>query len=166
MKKYIDFDGVILDTEPVLFEDYHKLDDPNKNTGDYIVNYIKSSDWTKILALSEELNNSLYYLKCMDPSDTSILTKIHSIKEGLAKILYLNQKKIKQDVILVPFYIEKAYLVDPVGNILIDDCVKNLDIWKSRGGIPCFYDKNANGIDDWNVENINHTKVRSLKPFI
>ena len=138
---YIDFDGVILDTEDLLFEEWRK--NPNRHLLPEIekIKYIQRADWPFILNNSEVMNDSLYYLKHMDPNTSFILTKVHSLtNEGSSKIKWIRRQGIEQSVILVPYDTKKCDVVDAEGNILVDDCLKNLDEWALKKGSPIFFD--------------------------
>ena len=164
---YIDFDGVILDTEPLLFEEWRR--NPNRHLlpNEEKIKYVQRADWEYIINNSSVINDSIYYLKEMDPTKTAILTKIHSMEnEGVAKIKWRNKNNIKQPIILVPYPVNKSDMVDARGNILIDDGLKNLDTWKNNGGIPILFDINNDNLDSWNQPNINnYEKVLSLSKF-
>lgn len=124
MKKYVDFDGVLFDTEKLLFDDnYYKA--MLKKDFD-IVRYLQSIDWYNLIKNSKEINNSLSILR--ELKDIIILTKINSLdNEGVAKIRILRELDIKNNVILVPFNLKKTEVVDAKNNILVDDAVYNLD---------------------------------------
>lgn len=97
---YIDFDGVILDTETGLFDQYRKL----KSSGIEISaeQYLAEMDWNAWIEQAAIINNSKEILKNNPSRIASILTKIHSFEESEAKISYLRKKAVKNDVILVP----------------------------------------------------------------
>lgn len=162
---YIDFDGVILDTDKVLFKEF--IDNPNFEPFNEpeMVEYIKKSNWDYVIRNSEVINDSLYYLKESDPKETCILTKVHSIgNEGKAKIEWKNRNNLKQAIILVPFYAKKTDVVDAEGNELYDDCFKNLKEWKEKGGIPIFFDGKQTGYDNWGEKDTyNYQKVINLR---
>ena len=83
------------------------------------------------------IKNSISELKDMDPKMTSILTKVHSMEnESVAKVRFLRDMGVKQKIIIVPYHLKKTDMVDACGNILVDDCVRNLDHWKECGGTP------------------------------
>lgn len=151
--RFIDFDGVILDTEDVLFYEWR-----NKIKAQNImskIEYIQKKNWMEILKNSPEINDAFYYLKEMDPTKNSILTKVHSLEnEAGAKIKFLNEKNIKIPIIVVPYTVSKSEVVNPENAILIDDSLANLTDWKEKGGIPKFFDKKGNNIDSWDEENI------------
>ncbi|MBQ2946603.1 MAG: hypothetical protein IJE04_01960 [Bacilli bacterium] len=159
MKKYIDCDGVIFDSEIWLFDDeYRSLkikDEFNK------IKYIQTKDWNEILRKSGIINDAINILK--ELRDFAILTKVHSMEnEGVAKIKLFRSLDIKNEIILVPYTLKKTDVVDPCGNILVDDTVHNLDDWKEEGGIPIFFNKDNLDIDGWGKENKKYPKIKSL----
>lgn len=164
---YIDFDGVILDTEELLFKEWRK--NPNRHSlpESEKIKYIQASDWDYILNYSEVINDSVYYLKYMDPNSSFILTKVHSLEnEGSSKIKWIRKQGIEQSVILVPYDLKKCDVVDAAGNILIDDCLKNLDEWVERGGKPIFFDYDNDDIDSWQKPNVKcYKKVMDLSNY-
>lgn len=162
MKKFIDFDGVILDTSPLLFEKWRKHKHEGLTEEDKIA-YVKTQDWPYILYNSPVINDSLYYLRQLDNETTSILTVVHSLEnEGVAKVKFLREHNIKLPIILVPYPVDKANIVDCHNNILIDDRIYNLDVWVENGGHAIFFNKNNLDYDEWHQENINYPKVRTL----
>jgi len=161
---YIDFDGVILDTEDLLFYEWRKNPDRHKLSEYDKIKYIQKSDWNYIINNSEIINDSIYYLKQMDVRQSAILTKIHSsVNEGVAKIRWLRDMGVKQSIILVPYMVKKTDMVDASGNILVDDCLKNLDDWSNDNGIPIFFDMNNDDYDSWQKPNVKkYQKVLDL----
>ena len=164
---YIDFDGVILDTEKLLFEEWRKNPNHYLLSEKEKVEYIKQANWHFVLNNSPVINDALYYLRYMDPNTSFILTKIHSdSNEGDGKIKWLRQKKIKQRIILVPYYLRKVDMVDARNNILIDDSLKNLEEWANHGGIPIFFDIDNDNYDSWQQPNTkDYPKVLNLSRF-
>jgi len=137
MKKYIDCDGVILDTETGLFDRYYKLKESNPDLKK--LQYLQEMDWKSWLSQARILGDSIEILKHYSPRDVHILTKVHSLQEATAKIEFFRNLSIKNDIIVVPNGISKSSVVDAKGNILIDDSNKNLEDWKRSGGIPLYY---------------------------
>lgn len=164
---YIDFDGVILDTEVLLFEEWRK--NPKRHSLPEIekIKYIQNSNWDYILNNSVIINDSIYYLKQMDLAQSTILTKIHSLNnEGVSKIKWLRAKGVKQNIILVPYKLKKTDVVDACGNTLIDDCLKNLDDWSNNNGNPIFFDIDNDDYDSWQQTNVRkYQKVLNLSKF-
>ena len=86
---YIDFDGVILDTEPLLFEEWRK--NPNRHSlpESEKIKYLQKCNWNYIINNSPIINDSLYCLRQMDPSTSCVLTKVHSLEnESVEKIIW------------------------------------------------------------------------------
>jgi len=160
MKKYIDFDGVILDSEKLLFDKNYK--NLGIKTELEKIKYIQTRNWDEMLKRSEIINNSIEILK--ELKDFAILTKVHSMEnEGCAKIKFLRENSITNEIILVPYLFKKTDIVDARGNILVDDTIHNLDDWMSKGGIPIYFNMNNSDIDGWGNENKNYVKIKSLE---
>ena len=164
---YIDFDGVILDTEKLLFEEWRKKENHHKLSEREKIKYIQNSNWEHIINNSEIINDSIYYLSQMDPENSFILTKVCSYgNEGKAKTEWIRKNGIKQKVYLVPYFLKKRDIVDATNNILIDDCLKNLDEWAKNNGNPIFFDIDNDNYDSWHQENTKkYEKVLNLSRF-
>ena len=163
MKIYIDFDGVILDTAPVLFKEWLEKYELINVHFEERLEYMNNKSWSEVLKNSKVINNSIDNLKKLDLKNSAILTKVHSLINELdAKTRFLRDKGANQEVIAVPYSLKKIDVVPVKGNILIDDLVSNLDEWSSAGGIPIFFDKNNNGIDDAKRKNTIYKSIKSL----
>lgn len=80
--------------------------------------------------------------------DGVILTKVHSLtNEGSAKVDWIRRNGLKQSIILVPYDVKKTDMAMVSGNILIDDCLRNLDDWVNSGGYPILFDINDKKIN-------------------
>ncbi len=165
---YIDFDGVIMDTEEELFREWRKNLRRHLLSEDDKIKYIADTNWEYVLNHSEPINDALMYLDKMDANTTAILTKVHSLNnEGSAKIKWCRQNGIKQNIILVPYNVKKSDVVNAKGNILIDDCIKNLDEWEEKEGQGILFDVDDDDMDSWHKPNIKpYSKVLSLKNII
>lgn len=139
--KYIDCDGVILDTEAGLFDEYNELKKRNANLKRLA--YLQQLDWKAWIRQAQIINDAIAFLREHNPDDIAILTKVHSIAEGLAKIEYFRELGVKNNILLVPNGLNKSSVVQARGNILVDDSIKNLDDWVNHEGIPLFF--NASG---------------------
>ena len=143
MKKYIDFDGVIMDTYMPLFHDYLE----KKKNGIYIddTKHVINKNWIEVIDNSIVINDAINIIKELEEENTAILTRIHSLEnEGIAKIKYLREKGIKCNIILVPYQVKKTDIVIAKDNVLVDDAIFNLDEWSMAGGIPIFFDTYGN----------------------
>ena len=164
MKYYIDFDGVILDTEELLFKEWRKRIDHERLSEIEKIRYVQDADCNYILNNSAVINDSIYYLKNIDFNSSVILTKIHSLtNEGSAKVNWIRRNGLKQSIILVPYDVKKSDMAMASGNILIDDCLRNLDDWVNNGGYPILFDINDDNYDSWGkYNNKGYRRVRSL----
>ena len=158
MKIYIDFDGVILDTDTTID---NIIKDKNIDKKEYI----KTCDWNKLLNNTDIINNSLKYLK-ETKLDINLLSKISTLEEGIGKVKYLKDNGIDMNINLVPNKISKSDMVNPKDNILIDDKVYNLDEWKSNGGIPIFFNKDNKDIDVYGKVNTEYKKISDLRMLV
>jgi len=164
MKKYIDFDGVIVDTLPLIFAEWAKIPNYDSLSLEEKIYYASKQNWKEILEKAQIINDSINALKSISTNDSAILTKVNSLEnEGIEKIKFLRRHGVKQEVILVPFTVKKTDVVDPMLNILIDDTVHNLDEWQESGGRTFFFSKDDSDIDCYGVKNKTHTKIKTLK---
>ncbi len=138
MKKlYIDFDGVIMNTNNAITNllDEHQVDRTNY---DETVNFLKKINWDKLLKECDEISNAFSHLKTLNDSNdfnVAILTHVCSEEEANEKKKLLTNKVGNLNVIPVPRNIDKCHYVDPKDSILIDDYSKNLELWQQNGGI-------------------------------
>ena len=137
MIKYIDCDGVVLDTETGLFDEYYILKKENPKLKKKV--YLNNIDWKYWIEQALVLNDAIEILKNYDPRDTNILTKVHSLNEAVAKINYFRDKKVRNNIIIVPNEFNKSQIVDPFGNIIVDDSNSNLVDWNDNYGIPFYF---------------------------
>lgn len=135
--KYIDCNGIIIDTEKGLFDEYHKL----KQTIPTLTKkeYLEQIDWNEWIKKAPIVNDAINVLKNHDPVDTIILTKISSLDEGVIKVDYLRNLGIKNTIGLVPYVLRKSQMSCAKGNILFDNSISNLDYWYEAGGIPIYF---------------------------
>ena len=154
MKIYIDFDGVILDTDKTIDEECNKLNINKKE-------YINNCDWKALLNNSFVINDSLKYLKESN-LDISLLSKISTLNEGISKVNFLRKHNISMNIHLVPNVLFKNDIVNALGNILIDDKIYNLDKWTEAGGIGIFFNKDNKNIDIYGKINTQYKTINSL----
>lgn len=161
--KYIDCDGVILDTVTGLFDEYDRLNNEGANLGR--VTYLQQLNWREWLRQAPIINDSITILKEHDPKESVILTKIHSLNEGLAKIEYFRELGIKNNIVLVPYELSKPQVVQASESILVDDYLKNLDDWSKANGISFFFNqfgKNENIYNGEIIPNKDYPLITSL----
>ena len=156
MKIYIDFDGVILDTDSTLEKEYSKVNNIDKKE------FVKNYDWNLLLNNSDVIADSLENLK-KSKYDISLLSKISSMQEGAAKVKYLRKNNVNINIHLVPAELSKNEVVNAKDNILIDDKVYNLEKWEQSGGIPIFFNMHNQDIDIYNKKNTKYKKINNLQ---
>ena len=164
MKIYIDFDGVVLNTTPHIFDEWLDVNDDINIKELEKIEYIKGRNWHKILREASVIDDAISVLKDMDVKNTAILTKVHSLEnEGTEKIRFLREMGVKLEVILVPYPLKKTEVVNASGNVLIDDTIHNLDDWSKCGGKCIFFNQNDFDVDEWHSLNLKYPKIKTLK---
>ncbi len=136
-KVFIDFDGVIFDTEKRVVE---KKQNPDISWNEFF----EKLDWFQLLEESQVINNAIeYILECQVRSQQiAILTKIHTLIEMEAKVKALRSRKVEVPVLFVPPHIKKSQIYLPNnGEILIDDSIKNLIDWELNGGKGIYFNE-------------------------
>ena len=152
-KIFIDFDGVIFDTEQRVVEQKNKNPDISWNE------IFKNLDWFKLLEESKIINNAIDYIlegqsKGMQ---IQILTKIHTLLEMQAKVHALRERKVEVPILFVPPYIKKSQIYLPNnGEILVDDSIKNLIDWKKNGGTGIYFNEDLKNVPEFET-------IKSLK---
>lgn len=142
--RYIDFDGVLFNTNEII--DNLILEKQLTKEED-IRAYISKLNFYKIISSAKPINNSLYYLKKLLESDkyiTKILSHTNSKEESLAKTSIIKDYINNIDILCVPKYIPKSTYVDPTNAILVDDYKPNLLLWQNNQGLPIHFDKELN----------------------
>ena len=140
---YIDFDGVILDTIPHL---YQAADEAGVERSDE--KFYETFDFKTILKDENILNDSINCIQKIIESkkfNVSILTHINSLQEGIDKVEYLRRFFKDITIILVPKKISKTKMIHTQGSILIDDYAHNLREWESEDGISVRFSQKRNG---------------------
>lgn len=144
MKKlYIDFDGVILDTITVLYEEAERQE-YDKSDPEFYRNF----NYKCVLKDKYIINDSINCIQKLIDSgkfDVNILTHCNSIKEGSEKVKYIRKHFKDITVIICPKEISKTKMVHTEGAILVDDYAGNLREWESDGGIPVRFSLKLNG---------------------
>ena len=141
---YIDFDGVVMDTIPLL---YKELEKNNVSLGneEQIRKVFGSFDFRTIIKDKNILNDSIECIhKLIDSKrfEISFLSHINSLNEGVVKIKYLRRHfKDNITIIVVPRDIAKPKMVHSEGAILVDDFSGNLKAWSESGGIAVRFSK-------------------------
>lgn len=145
---YIDFDGVVLDTIPILYEALEGANVPHG--GKEASLYFSTFDFKKILNDDIIINDAIGAIKDLIKSGkyvVSILTHINSLEEGIAKTRFIRRHIKDITVILVPKEISKTQMVHTKNAILVDDFPGNLVEWEKEGGIGVKFTDNLNKND-------------------
>lgn len=137
MVKYIDCDGVILDTETGLFDEYYELKKDNPELKKR--QYLHDMDWEYWIWQAGVLGDAINILKNYDPRNVDILTKVHSLQEAMAKLNFFRSNGVRNNVIIVPDGCSKSSVVDAFNNVLVEDSNSNLDDWNMHHGIPIYF---------------------------
>lgn len=142
-KIYIDFDGVIVDSQKQI--DYFFRLFGNKITEDWN-RFLKNLNWEKeVLPNVNEINNSFSILKELYKmkKDVYIFSRVFSINEAQDKIKYLEDKGIKISFISSPGRLDKSKIVIPnKSKILIDDSKDNVMNWINNSGYGIYFTDN------------------------
>lgn len=154
MQIYIDCDGVILDTESHLFDDYDKLKESNPDLKRKI--YLQNFNWEKYLETVKDINDALYLLKSFNYNNVDILTKVHSLEEAVAKIAFFRRNNIKNNIIIVPSIVPKSSIVEAHNNILVDNNNENLENWVLNDGYAIYFGNSES----------NFVKINSLREVL
>lgn len=131
---YIDFDGVILDTIRLLYEEAEK-ENVDKANPEFYINFDYNSILKDEYILNDGINCIQKLLDC-GKFEVSILTHCHSMKEASNKVKYIRRHFKDMTVIICPKDISKTKMVHTEGAILVDDFAGNLKEWENAGGIP------------------------------
>lgn len=159
---FIDFDGVILDSEERMLErkysaGFHNHKDKNEYDKYFAYTNLHPEEWDYIIRQASSLNDSVEIIKELEnlKKKIAILTKIHTLYEMQVKIDDLrNNRKINCPVIFVPPGVKKHNVVIPNGQLLIDDSVKNVKLWVENGGNGLLFDRNISCDTDNRVNSL------------
>lgn len=141
---YIDFDGVILDTLPPVYNLAKKLNLDVKTQTKEVGLLFSKIDWETLIEESDALNDSINAIKKLSASkkfNISILTHVNSLKEAREKIKFLDGITPDLTIIPVPKDVPKTMMTQTEGAILVDDYSGNLKLWKEAGGIAVKFTK-------------------------
>lgn len=143
IKLYIDFDGVILDTITLLYEEAERQE-YDKNDPEFYKNF----NYNCILKDKYIINDSINCIQKLIDSgkfDVNILTHCFTMKEATAKVKYIRKHFSDITVIVCPKEMSKTKMIHTKGAILVDDYAGNLIEWASEGGIPVRFSTKLNG---------------------
>ena len=141
---YIDFDGVVMDTIPLLYSEVEKKG-ASLNKEEEVRKVIADFDFRTIIKDKNILNDSVNCIqKLLDSNkfEISFLSHVNSLDEGVVKVKYLRRHfKDNVTIIIVPKSISKTKMVHSEGAILVDDYSGNLKEWEEAGGISIRFSK-------------------------
>jgi len=158
---YIDFDGVILDTLPPVYNLAKKLNIDYKTQTKEVGLLFSKIDWEELISESPELSDSTNNIKKLKDSkkfNITILTHVNSLKEAKAKIEFINNLFNDLTIIPVPKACSKTMMTQTKGAILVDDFSGNLKEWQESGGIAVKFVKD--------LENGKYTEITSLEELL
>lgn len=143
IKLNIDFDGVILDTIPLLYE-MLKTEGIPREDFERARSFFASLNWEKFIGEAKELNNSLKNIQDLYQSglfSIYILTHVNSIKEMVVKTKFIRSHFDRIPIISVPKELPKPMVLGESveGAILVDDYAGNLRVWEQAGGVGIKY---------------------------
>lgn len=150
-KIFIDFDGVIFDTEKRVVEKKKQYPEMSWNA------FFEKLNWFQLLDESKVINNAIdYILEGQEKSkQIAILTKIHTLIEMEAKVRALRSRNIKIPILFVPPHVKKSEIYLPInGEILIDDSTKNLIDWERNGGTGIYFSEDSLSLEFETVKNL------------
>ena len=135
---YIDFDGVVLNTIPMLYAALEASGADTKVEKE-IARFFSTYDFDMVINDDNILNDSINCINKLINSkkfEVAFLTHVNSLAEGICKINYLKTKfKDNVTIIITPKEISKTQMVHSKGAILVDDYSGNLTEWENAGGI-------------------------------
>ena len=153
-RKFIDFNGVILDTESRMIE--LKRQYPGLTWNEFA----NTLDWDFLLRTSPVIDDAIALLQevsQMDDARTTILTNVDLIVEEIAKVHFLRNQGITLPIQFVPPSIQKSEVYIPdKDDILVDDRPDNVMFLNQCGGKGYLFDPN-----DQFPESL--PKIKSLK---
>ena len=145
---FIDFDGVIVDSEARMLARKDEIglhNHKDKEEFDLFFDYTKThpEEWDYIIREAKSINNSVEIIKELEQlkKKIAILTKIHTLQEMKVKIEDLREHRdIMCPIFFVPPGIKKYQVVIPNKQLLIDDSKKNVKGWIENGGEGLIFD--------------------------
>ncbi|MBP3635861.1 MAG: hypothetical protein J6J17_05375 [Bacilli bacterium] len=154
---YIDFDGVILDTLPPVYNLAKKLNLDYKTQTKEMSMLFSKLDWETLIEESPDLNDSVNAIKKLSESgkfNISILTHVNSLKEAKAKIKFLDDITSDLTIIPVPKDVPKTMMTQTIGAVLVDDYSGNLKLWQEAGGIAVKFTKEKEECEYLNITSL------------
>jgi 5-methylcytosine-specific restriction endonuclease McrBC regulatory subunit McrC len=144
---YIDFDGVIMNTIEITYQDMINKNINQENQKE-VRDYYKNLDWIQLLKKSKIINNGVECIEKIIESEKfeiSILTHVNSLHEAVEKIKFIRKYFKDITIIPVPRELSKTEMVHVEDSILIDDYAGNLQEWQEKGGISIRFSEKMHG---------------------
>ena len=145
---YIDFDGVILDTQVEIDKLYEAHGGViNDAWNNFLANDI---DWHKLLNDSKVIDDSLDILRILynEGRKSYIFSRVFSLREAQEKINYLRDHNVKTDFVICPGRKNKSEIIIPNTNkLLLEDSNSNVIDWKKNNGSELLFTKNINNLE-------------------
>lgn len=144
---YIDFDGVIMNTIEITYQDMTNKNINQENQKE-VRDYYKNLDWIQLLKKSKIINNGIECIEKIIESEKfeiSILTHVNSLHEAVEKIKFIRKYFKDITIIPVPRELSKTEMVHVEDSILIDDYAGNLQEWQEKGGIAIRFSEKLHG---------------------
>lgn len=160
MDLYLDFDGVIIDT---ITSTNSEIKRKTLKTLEDIHEYFCSINWEELInnspVIKDAINNIKKIINSKIFNNVYIITHCHSENEIKAKDKFIKNKLSEiTKVYYVDYKVGKENVVDPKGNVLVDDFAPNIQKWINKEGI---------GIKFSNTEKISEfTKINDLEELI
>lgn len=159
---YIDFDGVIVDTWNLIYNEYKKKYKTTEINELKIKKTMLDLGWNFILNNSRIIQGSIQNIHLLSKKyKVYILSKVNSIEEKNEKIKFLQNKGINE-AYFVPYDHSKTEYVTAKDNILIDDDLKNLEEWFEAGGKGIFFNEFLKDCDSYGQKNTKFLIIDNL----
>lgn len=147
---FIDFDGVIYDSEKLVVERKENFSQLTWNE------FFEQLNWFDLLNEANIINESTDYIleAQQNERNIAILTKIHTLLEMEAKVKKIRSLGIEIPIMFVPPHVKKSEIYLPKnGEILIDDSIKNLKDWSNNGGESIYFNENLETLPEYETVN-------------
>ena len=139
---FIDFDGVILDTQVEIDRLFYEHGGVINEDWDKFLKY--EIDWERLLNDSKVIDDSLNILKTLYKNDkkVSVFSRVFSLREAQSKLTYLRDNNVLVDFVICPGRTRKSEVIVPnINRFLVEDSISNAMDWKDNNGVELFFTK-------------------------